>query len=187
VFDDINDCVAAWEYLYKNIIKEMVPEMKAKIRSKSVPWITSEIRKLMNKRYKLLKKFRQSKDKNDWDLYKKARNSITKLLRETEADYWCKEFREAKNTKEFWSLVRKVQNTDVRPRIGALQVGDDIITDDKQKAEKFNKFFSCIGIELSEKFTQENLTSKTEEHIYRIAPGASYLTLQEASSIKSAC
>jgi len=103
--------------LYKNIIKEMVPEMKAKIRSKSVPWITSEIRKLMNKRYKLLKKFRQSKDKNDWDLYKKARNSITKLLRETEADYWCKEFREAKNTKEFWSLVRKVQNTDVRPRM----------------------------------------------------------------------
>ena len=120
VFDDIDDCVAAWEHLYKNIIKEMVPEMKAKIRSKSVPWITSEIRKLMNKRYKLLKKFRQSKDKNDWDLYKKARNSITKLLREAEADYWYKEFREAKNTKEFWSLVRKVQNKDVRPRIGAL-------------------------------------------------------------------
>ena len=42
VFDDIDDCVAAWEDLYKNIIKEMVPEMKAKIRSKSVPWITSE-------------------------------------------------------------------------------------------------------------------------------------------------
>ena len=83
--------------------------------------------------------------------------------------------------------MRKVQNTDVRPRIGALQVGDDIITDDKHKAETFNKFFSCIGIELSEKFLQENVTTKTEEHIYRIAPRASYLALQEASSIRSAC
>ena len=44
VSDDIDDCVAAWEHLYKNIIKEMVPEMKAKIRNKSVPWETSEIR-----------------------------------------------------------------------------------------------------------------------------------------------
>ena len=54
IFDDINDCVWVWESLYRDIIKEEIPERKAEVRRKSLPWVTTDIRNLMNKRYKTL-------------------------------------------------------------------------------------------------------------------------------------
>ena len=54
IFDDIDDAAYAFNTLYNNIIKAHIPERKVKVWSNSLPWITSNIRKLMNKRYKLL-------------------------------------------------------------------------------------------------------------------------------------
>ena len=51
IFDDIDDMTWAWETLYKNILNEHLTERKAKIRSKSLPWMNSHIRKTMNKRF----------------------------------------------------------------------------------------------------------------------------------------
>ena len=56
VFEDIDDVANSWEVLYKGIVEEFIIERKAKIRTNSLPWITTEIRKLLNKRYRLLKK-----------------------------------------------------------------------------------------------------------------------------------
>ena len=57
IFDDIDDCVWAWESLRKDIIKEEIPERKANVIKKSLPWVTTDIRKLMNKRYKTLNRY----------------------------------------------------------------------------------------------------------------------------------
>ena len=48
IFDDIDDVEYAFNTLYNNIIKALIPERKVKIRSNSLPWITSAIRKCMN-------------------------------------------------------------------------------------------------------------------------------------------
>ena len=54
IFDDIDDNYWLAESLYKDLSKEFLKTRKAKIRDKSLPWMNSDIRKLMNKRYKLL-------------------------------------------------------------------------------------------------------------------------------------
>ena len=48
VFDDIDDNYWMIEKLYEQIKTEHLPKRKAKIRMKSLPWINSNIRKLMN-------------------------------------------------------------------------------------------------------------------------------------------
>ena len=45
-FEDVEDVTYAWETLYKNILNSFVKTRKAKIRSNSLPWMTSAIRKL---------------------------------------------------------------------------------------------------------------------------------------------
>ena len=63
MFEDIDDDVAkSWEVLYKGIIEEFITERKAKVRPNSLPWITTEIMKLLNKRYRLFKKWQKTKD-----------------------------------------------------------------------------------------------------------------------------
>ena len=66
IFDDIDDAEYAFNTLYNNIIKANIPEKKVKVRSISLPWITSDIRKLMNKRYKLLQQAKKTQSEDLW-------------------------------------------------------------------------------------------------------------------------
>ena len=46
----------AWQNLFDNIFNEHAPRKQVKIRNKSAPWISDEMRYKMNRRYKMLKK-----------------------------------------------------------------------------------------------------------------------------------
>ena len=85
ILDDIDDAEYAFNILYNNIIKAHIPERKVKVRSNSLPWITSDIRKLMNKRYKLLQQAKRTQSEDLWREYKNARNEVTHQLRLAEA------------------------------------------------------------------------------------------------------
>ena len=100
-FDDVNDSLWAYNNLYQNVAKDYIPERKVKVRHKSLPWINSEIRKLMNQRFAALNKYKRTKNGSDWNAYKKLRNKVTKQLKIGLAEYWKKSFKEAKNVKSF--------------------------------------------------------------------------------------
>ena len=51
VFDDVNDSLWAYNNLYQNVTKDYILERKVKVRHKSLRWINSEIRRLMNQRF----------------------------------------------------------------------------------------------------------------------------------------
>lgn len=86
---------------YKNFDKQSFQS----VLQESPWWITSmeEIRKEINRRYKLLKKCDgTAKTLNTWKECKKSRNEVTKMLRESEtAWYWHKLFKNAKNPRDF--------------------------------------------------------------------------------------
>ena len=89
-------------------MNDHIPQRRVKIRSDSLPWMNSHIRKTMNKRYKILKRAKESGSKVLWDEYKKLRNEVTKLLRDTEANYWRQEFQNTECSKDFWKLVARI-------------------------------------------------------------------------------
>ena len=102
VFDDVEDSLWAWEFLYKNIMKDHIKTGKVKIRAKSHPWDNTTIRKMMNKRYRLLLRAQRTKCDDHWEEYRKARNETTKMCRITELNYWKGRLENASNSKEFW-------------------------------------------------------------------------------------
>ena len=87
----------------------MVPEGKAKARKDF--WITTEIRKLINNRFKALKKHKATKAKGDWEEYKRLRNQIVREMRKAESQHWLIAFQQMYlSPQSFWGLVKKVQN-----------------------------------------------------------------------------
>ena len=82
LFDDVDDSTWCWEQLYKNILNSYVSTRKVKVRSKSLPWMNTEISKEMNKRYKLLKKAQKHPKSSElWTEYRKQRNSWLTVAR----------------------------------------------------------------------------------------------------------
>ena len=84
-FDNIGDMTCAWETIYKDILNEHLSERRAKVRSNSLPWMNSHIRKAKNRGFKALNRAKETGTKESWDEYKKLRNEVTYLLRTNQA------------------------------------------------------------------------------------------------------
>ena len=165
-FEDVEDVTYAWETLYKNILNSFVKTRKAKIRSNSLPWMTSAMRKLMNRRYKLLRIWQRTKNPETRKKYKELRNLVSKQMREAEGNYWKEQFQEATSAKDFWKIVKKVQRKNVTKKIGPIEDKEgNILTDDQMTANAFNEYFATIGEILSKEFSEcvsENSNSVQE-------------------------
>ena len=105
--------------------------------------MNSEIRKEMNKRYKLLKACDGTPSTNNlWADYKSSRNKVSKMLRRAEAQYWKKKFTETKDSKSFWKTVNEATGKSKSKQIGLLRDADNKeITNDYEKAELINSYF----------------------------------------------
>ena len=91
-FDNIDDMTWAWETIHENILNEHLSERIAKVRSNSLPWMNSHIRKTMKRRFKTLNLAKETGTKKSWDEYQNLRNEVTYLLRTAEANYWKEKF-----------------------------------------------------------------------------------------------
>ena len=120
----------------------------------------------MNKCFKLLRKYKNTMDKTVWKEYKCEKSRIRIMLRNEELKYWKDQFAQAKNSNEFWKIVREIQG---KSSISTLKDGDgNIVTDDLGKAKCLNKFFSSIGKKLADEL--EEPTTELETKVELIHP-----------------
>ena len=180
IFDDVDDITWCWQRMYNEIKDSHITKRKAKIRTDSLPWVNSEIRKMMNQRYKLLKKCKGTpKTSREWQDYKRLKNYVTKMMRKAESNYWRKEFQDASCSQDFWKTYKRVTRKNITSKIGPIHDQNGcLVTNDKAKADVLNDFFVSIGQELSEKFTQE--TEDKCSYISKVTPSTDMLILNEA-------
>ena len=58
IFNDIDDQVWAWQHLYQEMVSDHIPTRQVRTRKNKLPWITNEIKKEQNKRYRLPKLYK---------------------------------------------------------------------------------------------------------------------------------
>ena len=72
-------------------VDEFAPIKKKRVRNKPAPWLDTDIRKLMKTRDDLKRKASKFKDENNMNLYRKARNLVTKKSRFAKKAYFSKQ------------------------------------------------------------------------------------------------
>ena len=73
--------------LEDEIVDLHVPMKKARVRMKSLPWISREIRVLMRARTYHLTKAKRSKRMEDWVRFKSFRNQLKQSLKRAKREY----------------------------------------------------------------------------------------------------
>ena len=115
-FEETDDVTQAWSKMYDSIVEEHVKTRKAKIRKDSLTWVDGQMRKLMNKRYKLLKQCDGTeKTSAQWTEYRKVKNKVTKMMRQAEAKYWHDQLVRQLLHKTFGKLIGKQQKRLLTP------------------------------------------------------------------------
>ena len=180
IFDDVDDVQHLWYSLYAEILKDHTKTVKLKKRAKNKPWINKEIRKELNKRYKLLLDAKRTKNPDTWNAYKAQRNHCKRLLQASEANYWKETFGKTDSSKSFWKAVNMFQGkSKTSNTIGTITVDNVHFTESIDKANALNKHFSTIGENSQASSTND------DSHIYRVTPIAPDLHLDERTFEKA--
>ena len=133
VFGDIDDNYWMANALYRDIKLEFLRERKAKVRSKSLPWMNGSIRKLMNQRYRRLLKAQRTGSSEDRLKYKELRNKVIKALRSAEVEYWTNILSTtSKGSRDVWKIMNQLtRRGKSSTRIGPVRNSNDVLVYDE--------------------------------------------------------
>ena len=82
--NDVNTKLSMFNKVFLPTLERHAPVMTIKVRNRLCPYVTQEIKVLMNERDELHRKFQLSRDIKDWQAYKDARNSAKNVLKDCE-------------------------------------------------------------------------------------------------------
>ena len=161
-----NDPSAMWEIwkdLFLEVLDKHAPLQRKKIRSHKIPWITSQIKSLINTRDKLKLKATISKSETDWVNYKAARNQVNIKLRNAKQNYYSTKIAGQKcNPKEAWKTINNLLGKKTKQTIvNELDMNKNILQDPQEIVEGFNEYFSNIGPNLASNIAMANCNFET--------------------------
>ena len=124
---------------------------KRKVKSKSSPWITAELRQKMRKRDFLKNQAVKQNSHQAWNDYKKARNEVNASIREARATFFNDSIKKhSGNLKETWNVINSSLGR--KPKMTVINElvyeGKDFVQ--KQDiAEQMNNHFCSLGSKLA--------------------------------------
>ncbi len=151
--EDPNDMWEIWKKIFIEVLDNHAPLQCKKIWSKKVPWITSDIKKLINTRDKLKRNVISTNLENDWFDYKTSRNKVNIELRNAKKDYYSTKIAGQKfNPKKAWKSINNLLGRQNKPTVvNEINLRGKNFTTPKDIAEGFNDYFSNIGPDLASK------------------------------------
>ena len=88
VFDDIDDIYWAHERLLTDIIDKHAPVKERVLKSRRPAFMNGDLRRAVYKKKMLFNKYKNSRSAADWDNYRKQRNNVTKLKKQSMRVYF---------------------------------------------------------------------------------------------------
>ena len=148
LFDEVDNQVYAWNLLMNDVLNELAPVKKMRVRDKDVPYMTSEWKVQFEPERKAKAKYLKNKTPVTWELRRKTRNEATKQWRIAIKNYWktkaadlkCNPRDFSKTFKPFLSTKDLSTSTDIQ-----LKVEGTTVKDQKQVSEIFVDYFSTIA------------------------------------------
>ena len=107
--DSIDEAVELWESFLMKTVDELAPMKKKRVRKQPAPWMNSDIIQLMKRRDNLKRQALKNKDDSIMNLYRKARNLVTKTIRIVKKEHFANKLNKASNNNSsvnIWSVLK---------------------------------------------------------------------------------
>ena len=155
----------------QNLIEVYVPLKRLsnkQLKYKSKPWITQGIKKSMQKRDRLLRKFMKEKRIDErsffYERYRQYRNRLVNIIRQSKRIYYKNYFQEnLNNSKKMWDGIGEIiskKRTKDKKNI-SLKINNNVLSDQKLIAETFNNHFTNIAGEIQSKIRPTKVSFKS--------------------------
>ena len=149
---------------YLSAVNKIAPLKSRFIRAKQAPFINKEIQRVVMVRSKLRKKLLKSRSKIKKKAYNKQRNKCVSLLRKTKKAFYSNlNVKDIVDNKKFWKTVKSFfsDKSNNFENISLIKNGN-LLTDDFEIEETFNKFFQNLVLSLDLKVPSKLLCQTPE-------------------------
>ena len=155
-FSDPNIVYEKISDMLENLFNDCFPLKQISIaRHKDKQWMTASLRASSNHKNKLYKIWLNSKQKTDETIYKKYKNTFSKLCKMAELNYYRKIFDgKVVSIKKRWQHLNSYLKTksnlqSSKNAINKIHNGISIVTEPKEICDAFNEYFCSIGKNLA--------------------------------------
>ena len=156
--NDPNLLWSNWKTMFLNIAEKHAPIRQRRVKCEYKPWLTNEIKKLSYHRDYLKRQSVRLGSTYYNEAYKKCKNNLNKLIKDTKEIYFKTKLSNANNSKESWQAINEFLNKKSKTtNVKQLIVGEQVITGDKNIASCFNQYFSTIGSKLADNIKDSDI------------------------------
>ena len=148
--DDIDTCSEELTTIILDAAKASIPNKLIVVRPSDKPWYNERLRTMCRTKNRLHQKAKRTTLTDDWARYRESRNDYFQEIKSAKSDFENNKYASLiadgqRNSKKWWhilkSLLGQTNDSDFPP----LHAGNQIITDNKEKATAFNDFFTSAA------------------------------------------
>jgi hypothetical protein len=122
------------------------PIITKRVKGKPAPWLSVELKKLMNKRDGLLRRYRRTNENQDFLLNKQKRNEENRALSQAKSQHSKNLLDENQNKPEsFWRVIKSLYPTSSsNTTCQSFEVDGPVLTDADKISNAFCTYFTSI-------------------------------------------
>ena len=137
---------ADWKAKFLTIVNSHAPIKTKRVRSRKVPWVTSDLRKGMRDRNVAKWKAIKSNDPQDWAVYKRLRNKINGEVKSTKASYYATTFIQSNgNSRKTWQMINELTSRQKNnASVKELRLDENSVTNSHELSNAFNVVASSV-------------------------------------------
>ena len=144
---DPNWQVKTFTDIFLNIMSTFIPNEIKKCSPRDPPWITSQLKSLLNKKNRLYKNYKRhgykAEDKVRLDAFRIECQQTVEIAKMSYLANLGDKLNSANTSqKSYWKIINRVMNKCRSPKIPPLLANNLFILNCKEKAKHFNDFFS---------------------------------------------
>ena len=153
IFDNANDQLWFHNSLLLDIVNANAPIKQKFIKHKQLPYMNDNLRKAINVKASLCRKFQRAKTQENWDKFRKQRNLVNKLKRSSLNQYFQKNCNGTANkNKHFWDIVKPFLTNKVKTNHQNITLfhNDSLISKQTEVSNVLNEYFVNVTNDLCE-------------------------------------
>ena len=127
------------------IAKQCIPNRVVRIKPADPPWLTLRIKKIIRKRKRAYKKAKITNSPAHWTNFKRIRNKVTSMIRESkqaQTDKIANKLKtESLSSRNWWTILKSFISTTPKSTVPPIEQHGRIYTEAQEKANLLNTFF----------------------------------------------
>jgi len=146
IFQDIDDAVAYFKSLFMDTCKSFIPTKSVTIRPRDEPWMTNDVRKMLRKRGRAYKKWKNKPTNVNLEHYNETCISAEAAKHQAKEVYYTRLSNQllnpATSTKQFWRLTKELYGTKIKSGVPPLIKDGIVHSTAESKCKLFNEHFA---------------------------------------------